>query len=40
MVECGRHADALAGDEPSDKTRPERLWPSDHAAVVGTLDFE
>jgi hypothetical protein len=25
-------------DEPSDKT-PSRLWPSDHAAVIGELSY-
>lgn len=29
----------LVGDNPSDKTRPSRLWPSDHAGVVAELDF-
>jgi hypothetical protein len=30
----------VLGNEPSDKTSPSRLWPSDHAAVVGTLTFD
>ncbi len=29
----------VIGNEPSDKTKPSRLWPSDHAGVVGTLTF-
>lgn len=29
----------VIGNQPSDKTRPSRLWPSDHAGVVGTLTF-
>jgi hypothetical protein len=27
----------VLGNAPSDKTRPSRLWPSDHAGVVTTL---
>lgn len=30
----------LLGQRVSDKTWPERLWPSDHAAVVAELTFE
>jgi hypothetical protein len=29
----------VLGNEPSDKTRPSRLWPSDHAGVVATLSL-
>ncbi len=29
----------VIGNEPSDKTKPSRLWPADHAGVVGTLTF-
>ncbi len=29
----------VIGNEPSDRTKPSRLWPSDHAGVVGTLTF-
>jgi len=28
------------GNDPEDRTVPSRLWPSDHAAVVGTLTFD
>jgi endonuclease/exonuclease/phosphatase family metal-dependent hydrolase len=28
------------GNDPEDRTVPSRLWPSDHAAVVGTLAFD
>ena len=36
-----RHA-WIVGAEPGDRTpkNPDRLWPSDHAGVVATLDFE
>jgi endonuclease/exonuclease/phosphatase family metal-dependent hydrolase len=30
----------LLGNRVADKTRPERLWPSDHAAVVAELTFD
>lgn len=36
----GRVKANVLGNEPSDKTSPSRLWPSDHAAVVGTLTFD
>ena len=29
----------LVGDKPSDRTKPSRLWPSDHAGVFADLDF-
>lgn len=30
----------VLGDSIADKTRPSRLWPSDHGAVVAELDFQ
>lgn len=30
----------LVGQRVADKTRPERLWPSDHAGVVAELTFD
>jgi hypothetical protein len=35
----GRVRANVVGNEPSDKTRPPRLWPSDHAAVAAELRF-
>ncbi len=29
----------VLGNEPSDKTTPSRLWPSNHAGVVATLEL-
>ncbi len=29
----------MVGNAPPDKTTPSRLWPSDHAGVVATLEF-
>jgi hypothetical protein len=30
----------VTGDKVADKTRPARLWPSDHGEVVAALEFD
>jgi endonuclease/exonuclease/phosphatase family metal-dependent hydrolase len=30
----------VVGDQPGDRSRPDGLWPSDHAGVVARLQFE
>jgi hypothetical protein len=29
----------VVGADPRDRTRPDRIWPSDHAGVVARLGF-